>query len=101
MKILTVWVQYHRLDTQTAKYDFRRFEDPHWSIENYHREAKVPQIQIHGYVDCDKMLEGEVAHSCPPGTGPHRVKVSVLEGFNDPDAFNELLDIAGPKPDKL
>lgn len=58
----------------------------------------APQPFIHGYVMCDGMLSGELAHSCAHGRRPHRIKVCVVKKANTPEVFKRLLEIAGPKP---
>ena len=40
------------------------------------------------------LVEGEVAHSCAHGPGPHRIKVVVVKKDNDPKLIKALTEIA-------
>jgi len=44
--------------------------------------SRAPREFIHGYVFCDDMVAGELAHSCRHGNGPHRIKVCVVKKDN-------------------
>ena len=59
--------------------------------------TRTPQPFIHGYCWCNE-VEGEIAHSCRHGAGPHWIKVCVVKKDNERDAFEQLLEIVGPKP---
>jgi hypothetical protein len=37
---------------------------------------------LHAYVWCDKMIGGELAHSCQHGAGPHDIKVCIVKKDN-------------------
>jgi hypothetical protein len=37
---------------------------------------------VHATVSCEGMQEGEVAHSCSHGPGPHNIKVCITAGRN-------------------
>lgn len=60
---------------------------------------KAPHYFIHGYVWCDE-VDGEIAHSCMHGYGPHSIKVCVVKKDNDNETFDRLLSVVGPKPQR-
>jgi hypothetical protein len=45
------------------------------------------QSFLFGYISCDDIVEGEIAHSCRHGKGPHRIKVCVVQKDNNPDLY--------------
>lgn len=47
---------------------------------------------------CDKIVEGELAHSCRHGEGPHYIKVCVVKKDNDKATWEQILLVVGPKP---
>jgi hypothetical protein len=60
-------------------------------------KAPSPQYFIHAYVRCNE-YEGDLAHSCAHGEGPHSIKVCIRKTDNDPDVFDKLKFIVGQKP---
>ncbi len=73
-----------------------QIRDVRWDCISGGVQAPTPQLFLHGYVRCDE-IEGEVAHSCMHGDGPHSIKVCIVKKDNDKKTFNRLIDIAGPK----
>ncbi len=94
----TMWVRRQWNDHRVARYRVADLEGPHWDWMNTGVKARAPQPFIHGDVWCDGMIEGELWHPCMPGTGPHRIKVCVIQTDNDGDTFAQLVRHAGPKP---
>ncbi len=84
-------------DYRTAEVMFDSIEDLHWDTISGGVNAPAPQPFIHGYVYCDQ-VDGEIAHSCEHGEGPHRIKVCIVKKDNDIKTWQLLLDIVGPKP---
>jgi hypothetical protein len=41
--------------------------------------APCPRPFVHGYVMCDGMIEGELAHACSHGQAPHKIKVCLTK----------------------
>jgi hypothetical protein len=93
-----VWVRRQWNDYRRARYRLSDTQGAHWDTVSGGVAATAPQPFIHLYVWCDEMIEGELAHSCRHGAGPHHVKVCVLKGENEPEAYAALLAQAGPKP---
>jgi hypothetical protein len=58
----------------------------------------APQYFIHGYVDCEGAVSGEVSHSGEHGPCPHSIKICVVAKDNDPAMMIRLVAITGPKP---
>ena len=52
---------------------------------------------LYGYVFCNEQLDGDLAHSCLHGEGPHNIKVCVLKSDN-PELYPRLVEIVGQKP---
>lgn len=84
-------------DWRQGKVKLVDLADLHWDWTSGGIQAPAPQPFIHGYVSCDK-IEGEVAHSCLHGEGPHRIKVCLVKKDQSPGTWEVLLAIAGPKP---
>jgi len=47
----------------------------HWSSRSGGKKRRANRPYLHGYVWCDAMIVGAVAHSCRHGPPPHRIKV--------------------------
>jgi hypothetical protein len=43
------------------------------------------------------MIDGELAHSCRYGTGPHRIKICITKTGNEA-VYPKILERAGPAP---
>ena len=94
-----VWVRRQWNDVlREASYKRSHIQGVHWDTVSGGVNAPAPQPLLHGYVPCDMMIEGELAHSCRHGRGPHSVKVCIVKKGNDPNVFAELAALAGPKP---
>jgi len=57
--------------------------------------AVAKRSELHGYVWCNALLQGELAHECARGSGAHRLKVCVLRKDNPPAVYQQLLDRIG------
>jgi len=84
-------------DYRIASVKFDKIRDLHWSDISGGVQAPMPQFFVCGYVWCNE-VEGDIAHSCEHGEGPHSIKVCVIKKDNTPKIFNELFEIVGPKP---
>jgi hypothetical protein len=93
-----VWVRRQWNDYRKAKYRLTELKDVHWDRTSGGVWAPTPQPFLHAYVQCDGMVEGELAHSGQHGPCPHRVKVCIVKKDNSPAVFTELVRAAGPKP---
>jgi hypothetical protein len=93
--IITVRRQWN--DWRMATYRLDDVAELHWSAVSGGVQAVAPKPFIHGYVQCDRMLAGELAHSCRHGEGPHRIKVCVTKKGNE-GVWKKLLQRAGPRP---
>ena len=93
-----VFVRRQWNDWKIAKYRLSDIQNPHWSDTSGGVFARAPQPFIHGYVQCDLAVEGEVAHSGVHGSCPHSILVCVVKKDNKPAIFKLLVAQAGPKP---
>ncbi len=73
--------------------------DPRWDTISGGEQNPTPQPFIHGYVWCDA-VQGDIAHSCAHGPGPHNIKVCLVKKDNSREVWGRLSAIVGPKPGK-
>ncbi|NQU77368.1 hypothetical protein HQ544_01585 [Candidatus Falkowbacteria bacterium] len=85
-------------DWKIGGVELMKIENLHWDTISGGVHAASPQPFIHGYVWCNDIIKGEIAHSCEHGTGPHNIKVCIVKKDNSPEIFKKLLEITGPKP---
>ena len=74
---------------RSATYFLEEIEGWHWSDVSGGWHAKAPQKFLHGYVWCNDLIDGELAHSCAHGRGPHRIKVCITRSDNQ-EAWKEI-----------
>jgi hypothetical protein len=84
-------------DWQKGKVLLEKLENLHWSRLSGGTQTRAPQPFIHGYALCTD-IEGEIAHSCLHGEGPHRIKICIVRKDNNKVVLLRLLDIVGLKP---
>ncbi len=72
--------------------------NPLWDVEGGGIKASAPEALIYGYVWCDAIVSGTLAHSCIHGTAPHSIKVCILRKDNSPRIYNHFVNLVGPKP---
>lgn len=92
-----VWVRRQWNDYRRARYRLEDVQGFHWDTVSGGVGAPAPQPFVHAYVWCNGMQEGELAHSCAHGAGPHRIKVCIVRKDNNPQAFAQILETVGPK----
>jgi plasmid stabilization system protein ParE len=46
-------------------------------------QSRANRYYLHGYVWCDGMISGVLAHTCRHGPPPHRIKVCVTKKGNE------------------
>lgn len=93
-----VKVRRHWNDWREATYATGAVEGLHWSTMSGGIGGSAPGYFLHGYVRCDGMIDGEVAHSGIHGPCPHRIKVCIVKKANERCVFDALAEQAGPKP---
>lgn len=72
--------------------------NPLWDLAGGGTKETAPEAEIYGYIWCDAIVSGSVAHSCLHGTAPHSIKVCILRRDNSPRIYNHFLGLVGPKP---
>lgn len=85
----------HRIGTVK----WSELRDPRWDTISGGEQNPTPQPFIHGYVWCD-LVQGNIAHSCAHGPGPHNIKVCLVKKDNSREVWSRLSAIVGPKPGK-
>jgi ribosomal protein L31E len=91
-----VWVRRQWNDWRHAQYRLSDISGLHWDDMSGGVQARAPRMFLHGYVLCDGMVSGELAHSCRHGPPPHKVKVCIVKKGNE-DAWALILKTAPPK----
>ncbi len=56
-----------------------------------------PRPFLCGYVSCDAILSGDIAHSCQHGNPPHLIKVCLVKKDNEPQIYRRLAELANEK----
>lgn len=84
-------------DWRVAKVVFSDLSRFHWSRVSGSVRSTEIQPFVHAYVGCDR-IQGDIAHSCLHGEGPHQINVCLEKRDNDSMIWKEILAIAGPKP---
>jgi hypothetical protein len=93
----TVEVRRQWNDWQLARYRISDVAGWHWDNMSGGINATAPQYFVHAYVWCNAMIDGELAHSCSHGSGPHQIKVCITKKGNE-NAWAHVLRLAGPRP---
>ena len=92
---LTIVVRRQWNDWREAVYRINDISGLHWSEVSGGVQAVAPRPFLHGYVMCDGMTSGELAHSGTHGNCPHRIKVCILKGRNTQEVYQRLAAQAG------
>ena len=79
-----VAVRRHPLNYQTAMYRFGEVTALHWSTASGGVGTATSHLTLFGYVWCNAMASGELAHSCSHGPPPHHIKVCFVKKLNQP-----------------
>jgi hypothetical protein len=80
-----------------ARYRLDDIFNMHWTDVSGGVNARAPRKFVHGYVRCDGMIDGELAHSCRHGTAPHYIKVCMTKKGNEP-VWPKILERTGSGP---
>jgi hypothetical protein len=92
-------VQVRRQPTDWGVAQYRRSDDSglHWTDISGGVGATLTHPFVHGYVLCDAMISGGVAHSCRHGPAPHSILVCLLKKDN-PELWASIEEEIGPRP---
>jgi len=97
----TVWVRRQYNDDQSAKYYLKNVSGIKWDKISGGVNAIAPNWSLYGYVNCQGMIEGDVAHSGIHGSCPHNIKICILKIDNTIEIIKEIIDKVGPQPRKF
>jgi hypothetical protein len=50
----------------------------------------APHPLVHGYVSCERLVNGTIPHQCDGGSGRHRLAVCVLKHHTLPSVYESL-----------
>jgi hypothetical protein len=84
-------------DWRVALYDRAQVSSLHWSDISGGVNVSLTHPFVHGYVLCNAMISGELAHSCSHRPPPHSILVCLLKKDN-PDIWAEIEREIGPRP---
>lgn len=90
----TVEVRRHPQDWKKAAYRLSSLRDPRWDSIAGGVGRGTSREYIFGYVWCDAMISGELAHSCVHGPPPHEIKICITQAGNDPETYAQLKEQA-------
>ena len=93
----TVWVRRQWDDYRKAAYRLADLSGFHKSDVSGGIGKAANRPYWHAYVYCDAMIEGELAHSCQHGKGPHRIKVCLVKKDNAA-VWSDVLQAAEATP---
>ncbi|HWK96293.1 MAG TPA: hypothetical protein VNR39_12810 [Pseudolabrys sp.] len=88
-----VWVRRQFDDHRHAAYRLAEVSEWHKSRYSGGIGNKANRRYLHGYVWCDAMIAGRLAHSCQHGPPPHRIKVCVTKKGNE-KFWKEIEEVA-------
>src|SRR4051812_24087609 len=98
-----VWVRRQFDDHRHAAYRLADISGLHWSQFSGGLQSRANRSYLHGYVFCDGMIAGKLAHSCRHGPPPHRIKVCITKkgnekvwGVIEKEAMSPTRDPPGP-----
>ena len=81
-------------DRRIAKYRLSDVRNPHWRDSSGGVRVRSPRPMIYLRVLCDRMIDGELAHSCAHGEGPHDILVCVTKKDNSKRVYSKLVALA-------
>ena len=85
-----VWVRREfRAQRRRAAYRLAEVSGLHWSSRSGGKKRRANRPYLHGYVWCNAMIVGAVAHSCRHGPPPHRIKVCITR-IDNKKAWGEI-----------
>jgi hypothetical protein len=93
-----IWVRRHFDHRHRAAYRIIDVTGLHWSRRSGGKKHRANRPYLHGYVWCDAMIVGAVAHSCRHGPPPHRIKVCIVKVDNK-KGWREIERAAPARPD--
>jgi hypothetical protein len=95
-----VWVRRQFDDHRHAAYRLDDVGGWHWSNISGGVQHRANRYYLHGYVMCDGMIAGELAHRCEHGPPPHRIKVCITKKGNE-KFWRAIEEVAPPSPASL
>jgi hypothetical protein len=87
---LVVWVRRQWNDLRLASYPLEDIVGVQWGYISGGIQVRTPRDFLMGYVWCDAMLQGELAHSCAHGRKPHQIKICIMKKGNERTVFEIL-----------
>jgi hypothetical protein len=76
---------------------FGDIDDLHWARTSGGTGHRSPFVMMYGYILCDRLVTGTLAHSCVHGEGPHRIKIVVVKKDNPKGIVAALMAPLGPQ----
>jgi hypothetical protein len=83
-------------DWRLARYELENISNLRWGFVGGGIQRRT-QWHVYGYVWCNAMIDGRLAHSCRHGPPPHNIKVCITKKYNE-KIWAKILEVVGPKP---
>ena len=83
--IITVRRQWN--DWRQARYRLSDLSDFQMDDTSGGVWAVAPRPFLHAFVWCNRMIDGELAHSCNHGPPPHRIKICIVKKDNTKEIY--------------
>ena len=96
-----VYVRRQPSDYRTAAYRVEDVEGIQFDWITGGVNVNLSSAALCGYVWCDGVVEGELAHSCRHGPPPHRIKIVIPKVCNDPKLWAKLAGREYREPNPL
>ena len=88
-----VYIRRQWNDYRVAAIALSKVQGVHWSDVSGGVRARAPRPFLHCFVLCND-YEGELAHSCLHGSGPHSIKVCIVKKDNEKAVIEQLTKLA-------
>jgi hypothetical protein len=87
----SVWVRRHWSDHRRGRVLLASMRHFHFRESSGGVGTRSPRPMLYARIWCDSLVEGEIAHSCQHGAGPHEVLVCIFQRDNQKALYRELL----------
>jgi hypothetical protein len=87
----SVWVRRHWNDFRNGRVLLTSMRHFHFREISGGVRARSPRSMLYARIWCDRLVEGEIAHSCGHGPGPHEVLVCIVQRDNSKALYKRLL----------
>ena len=83
------WNDWHLANVRVTDIDGLHFSQTSGGVMR-----RSPRPFLFGYISCDAIVDGEIAHSCRHGQGPHWIKICIVKKDNAKAVYDRLAAMA-------